>query len=359
MSEEQNALDELFRRSLEGAELPAPPGVWEGVAAGIGSGTAAGAAAASSGWLGAAWIKAAVAILALGGTAALGTWILSEEKQSPASKTTTINENPAAQEEPGADTEKQASLPEKAAVSVNAGAPASRNNMHSGSPAEPTQPTDHTAHKNHSQPSQQDYPPIGAFVNEGSRVIKPGAQQVPAAPADPCAGLAEVGIVYQEVQPGVVEFSTGEGNWQQVRWVFGDGREATGQVQKHTFLTGKRFRVQVEMLDAAGCARRGEKEIVLNGSELEGNILIPNVFTPNADGINDPYRVLIVGQEKYRLSIYDRAGKALYTGTDPEQGWDGTINGQPAQMGPYIARVEWQFYGHEPQSKTVVIMLKR
>jgi hypothetical protein len=49
----------------------------------------------------------------------------------------------------------------------------------------------------------------------------------------------------------------------------------------------------------------------------------------------------------------------LYTGTDPEEGWNGDINGQPAPMGPYIARVEWQFYGHAPENKTVVIMLKR
>jgi gliding motility-associated-like protein len=359
MSEERNPLDELFRQSLEGAEMQAPPGVWEGVAAGIGTGTAAAAAAtaASTGWLGAIWMKAAIAILAVGGVA-LGAYSLLEDKQEPVPTPLSKQVNMQHAEAPGSGDAKPLT-PQEDAVNATGGATSEPRNAAPLPAKADKEETSHSGHRIHSQALPHLPAPIGHESGQGSHAVP--QKHVPSTPevTDPCANLPEVAVIYREVQPGVVAFSTGDGNWQQVRWNFGDGREGSGPETMHTYIGGKRFTVSFELLDAAGCARRGEKEIALNGSELDGNILIPNVFTPNADGINDPYRVLIVGQEKYRLSIYDRGGKVLYTGTDPEEGWNGMINGQSAPMGPYIARVEWQFYGHEPHNKTVVIMLKR
>jgi gliding motility-associated-like protein len=357
MSEERNALDELFRQSLEGAEMQAPPGVWEGVAAGIGTGTAAGAAAASTGWLGAAWMKAAVAILAVGGVA-LGAYSLLEDKQEPVPTPLSKQENIERVDATGSG-DAEPLKPQEEAVNAQGTETSETRNAPALPAKEDKEENSHSDHSSHSQTSPH-------FPVPNAQESVPGIHATPQKPApatpevtDPCANLPEVAMIYGEFQPGVVSFGIGDGKWQQVRWSFGDGREGSGLEIIHTYVGGKRFTVRFELLDAAGCARRGEKEIALNGSELDGNILIPNVFTPNADGINDPYRVLIVGQEKYRLSIYDRGGKVLYTGTDPEEGWNGIINGQPAPMGAYIARVEWQFYGHEPQNKTVVIMLKR
>ena len=355
MTENQHTLDELFRQSLEGAELPAPRGVWEGIAAGIEAGAAAGATTTVTGWFSAGWIKASITIVALSG-AAIGGWALLKEKETSTPSLSLVQTENSTKEaaispvETNTETSEPLLLdktgnPERIPVSGRNGS----------EPAKPPQPGQHPENK--SEAGHGDAQP---------RIHRPEAisnttETTPLSilNQDPCSGLPGADIDYREVQPGVADFSVGEGNWQQVRWNFGDGLQGIGNQVRHTFLSGKRFQVKLELLDDAGCLRRGEREIVLNGSELEGNILIPNVFTPNADGINDPYRVLIVGQEKYRLSIYDRAGKVLYTGTDPEEGWDGAINGQPAPMGPYIARVEWQFYGHQPQNKTVVIMLKR
>ena len=357
MSEERNALDELFRQSLEGAEMQAPPGVWEGVAAGIGSGTAAGAAAASTGWLGAVWMKAAIAILAVGGVA-LGTYSLLEDKQEPVPTPLSKQENIRRGDATGSG-DAEPLKPQEEAVNAKGAETSETRNAPSLPVKEDNEETSHSGQRSHSQTAPHLPVPNGQESTPGNHVVPQKAAPATPEVTDPCANLPEVAVIYREVQPGVVAFSTGDGNWQQVRWNFGDGREGSGPETMHTYIGGKRFTVRLEMLDAAGCARRFEKEITLQGSELDGNILIPNVFTPNADGINDPYRVLIVGQEKYRLSIYDRGGKVLYTGTDPEEGWDGMINGQQAPMGPYIARVEWQFYGHESQNKTVVIMLKR
>ena len=53
-----------------------------------------------------------------------------------------------------------------------------------------------------------------------------------------------------------------------------------------------------------------------------------NAFTPNGDGINDAFAPKIDADFKYyQLVIYDRWGKSVYKSEDPEEAWDGTING--------------------------------
>ena len=68
-------------------------------------------------------------------------------------------------------------------------------------------------------------------------------------------------------------------------------------------------------------------------------IFIPNVFSPNNDGINDIFTVfseagLVINQ---RLLIFDRWGRKVYEGIE----WDGTSNGAFANQGvfAFIAKI--------------------
>ncbi len=53
-------------------------------------------------------------------------------------------------------------------------------------------------------------------------------------------------------------------------------------------------------------------------------IYIPNVFTPNGDGVNDVFQPKGFGIVKYNMAIYDRWGEKIYETSDFEKGWDGT-----------------------------------
>jgi len=73
---------------------------------------------------------------------------------------------------------------------------------------------------------------------------------------------------------------------------------------------------------------------------------MPNVFSPNADGINDSYRAYgDASTISYDLAIYDRWGAEVYreTGTDAIMmlGWNGEYKGSQAPIGVYVYRFSY------------------
>lgn len=69
---------------------------------------------------------------------------------------------------------------------------------------------------------------------------------------------------------------------------------------------------------------------------LEKPIDIPNVFSPNGDGINDTWR--IENLETYpncTVRIFNRNGQLIFSSTGYNKPWDGTLNGKPLPIGTY------------------------
>ncbi|OYU97131.1 MAG: hypothetical protein CFE21_02235 [Bacteroidetes bacterium B1(2017)] len=61
------------------------------------------------------------------------------------------------------------------------------------------------------------------------------------------------------------------------------------------------------------------------------DIDIPNVFTPNKDGVNDVFHIKIKGEELYDLKIWNRWGGQVFETTDPTKMWNGTTNNTGAE----------------------------
>jgi gliding motility-associated-like protein len=66
------------------------------------------------------------------------------------------------------------------------------------------------------------------------------------------------------------------------------------------------------------------------------NIFIPDIFTPNSDGLNDVFFVRGKGIRKLSFVIYDRWGEKVFETTDPDWGWNGTYNNKDAESGVYV-----------------------
>ena len=135
-------------------------------------------------------------------------------------------------------------------------------------------------------------------------------------------------------------------------WSFGDGNFGNARTVRHKFERPGTYFVELEVSDDKGC-----RELMKMGPYIvkEENLNIPNVFSPNGDGLNDFFRIAYEGDEAYHLQIYDRWGVKYFDTHNKEQGWDGKdLNGYEGAEGVY-------FYSLEigPFSKNGTIMLIR
>lgn len=103
------------------------------------------------------------------------------------------------------------------------------------------------------------------------------------------------------------------------------------------------YRLQV--IFENGCETIGEIEIF--ESICATTLIMPNVFSPNNDGINDLFEVYqLSGIESADIRIYNRWGERMYIGT-LETPWAGNINGRLCPSGPYFYTVEFvDVYGN-------------
>jgi gliding motility-associated-like protein len=85
------------------------------------------------------------------------------------------------------------------------------------------------------------------------------------------------------------------------------------------------------VINADGCKAADQVQVrVLKG------ITIPNVFTPNGDGINDSWEITYL--ESYRdavIQLYNRYGQLIFQSKGYNKPWDGTVNGKPVPFGTY------------------------
>jgi len=77
--------------------------------------------------------------------------------------------------------------------------------------------------------------------------------------------------------------------------------------------------------DADGC--QVSKDLTVYVETPCADFTVPNVFTPNNDGINDDFAINVLNPLSYNISIYDRWGKQVFTSSDASIYWNGRING--------------------------------
>jgi len=80
------------------------------------------------------------------------------------------------------------------------------------------------------------------------------------------------------------------------------------------------------------CVSTAQDTITLNSSF----IMVPNVFTPNGDGVNDEFRVAYRSICEFHCWVYNRWQHLVYQWEDPTKGWDGTYNGRKEPDSAFI-----------------------
>ncbi len=119
------------------------------------------------------------------------------------------------------------------------------------------------------------------------------------------------------------------------RWGFGDGAISLQENPTHTYADTGSYNVCLKVTSGFGCVDSTCDDVSVDPFPT---IYAPNVFTPNADGHNEKFKIVVTYATKFRLEIYDRWGELIHVSTDPEEGWDGTYRGNEVQEDVYVWR---------------------
>ena len=142
--------------------------------------------------------------------------------------------------------------------------------------------------------------------------------------------------------PQLVSFTnlSPSGTQSRFLWDFGDGNGSSEANPQHIYRAPGAYRVRLDVLNfVTGCSDSLVYEFVIIDSI---QILLPNAFTPNGDGVNDVFRGILRNFADFEFLIYDRWGGLVFTATSETFSWDGTQNGQalPAGVYPYILKAQ-------------------
>lgn len=102
---------------------------------------------------------------------------------------------------------------------------------------------------------------------------------------------------------------------------------------EYTFLEEGTFYMRYVGSNSDGtCEAVGDTyQIHIGASEL----LCPNAFTPDGDGVNDKWKVSYRSLIDFECWIFDRFGEQLFHTKDPQEGWDGMRGGKVVPAGVY------------------------
>ena len=134
-------------------------------------------------------------------------------------------------------------------------------------------------------------------------------------------------------------------------WQFGDadGTTSTSMSPDFRFPAVDCYTVTLTVTNAEACTDTTSREICILDVPA---VHVPNAFTPNGDGINDSFRLVIAGVQPrtFELTVFDRWGGVIFSSATPDFGWDGA--GTPIGTYPWKLRYEdaeaggKQLFGH-------------
>jgi gliding motility-associated-like protein len=109
--------------------------------------------------------------------------------------------------------------------------------------------------------------------------------------------------------------------------------------------------------NAFGCTGTDDIKIkVYKGPE----IYVPNIFTPDGDGLNDVLKPIIIGMKAFHyFRVFNRYGQMIFATANASNGWDGYFKASKQPFATYIWMAEAVDYlGNTIQRKGTVILLR-
>lgn len=91
--------------------------------------------------------------------------------------------------------------------------------------------------------------------------------------------------------------------------------------------------------DSRGCVSTDQVMV-----KVSPEVVIPNTFTPNNDGINDIWNIQgLIAYTKATVDVFDRYGQKVFHSVGYPQAWDGTYGGKFLPTGTYYYIIDTKF----------------
>jgi gliding motility-associated-like protein len=139
---------------------------------------------------------------------------------------------------------------------------------------------------------------------------------------------------YQGTAPTAVTFSNTSIGASGYFWNFGDNAGTSTQINPaYTYTNAGTYSITLIAFNGH-CGDTITKAILIEEPEV---LIIPNIFSPNGDAINDQFFITTSGISTLNVDIYNRWGQLVYTIKSVHQSWDGIMNnGNQASEGTYF-----------------------
>lgn len=125
-------------------------------------------------------------------------------------------------------------------------------------------------------------------------------------------------------------------------WDFGDNTTSVEENPTHLYNYGQDITVTLTATSSDGCSSTIQQTITVDEFDDYIDIVVPNVFTPNGDGMNDTFTIggdVSIGACT-EMSIYNRWGQLQFTSSGNNITWDGrTAAGVEATEGTYFYHI--------------------
>ena len=118
------------------------------------------------------------------------------------------------------------------------------------------------------------------------------------------------------------------------KWDFGDNTSSTNNNATHKYQQPGNYVVTLHAFNDIGCEDTAVRQfmMVLPDKVLE----IPNVFSPNGDGVNDTWEIAgLRGATNCSVEIFNRWGQQVYNSHEYNVPWDGSWKGKQVPVGTF------------------------
>lgn len=137
-------------------------------------------------------------------------------------------------------------------------------------------------------------------------------------------------------------------------WHLGDGQVIKGDSIIKSYTIPGKYNIRMEIVSSDGCYFNTSETILVEPSDYS----IPNIFSPNNDGINDQFAPIGNDVINFSIEIYDRWGKNLFSKYNI--GWDGrNSEGKRMNNGTYFYKITLEFSYGKIESLTGNVVLTR